>query len=159
MAIFKFTKENLQKADEILSKYPNKQAAIMPLLWLAQDQNNNWISKEVMDYIAKFLSIPPIRVYEIVTFYTMYNKEPVGKHLIQVCRTTPCWLMGSDKVLSACKKKLNINVGQTTRDSKFTLVEVECLGACVDAPVIQINKETHEKMTEDSVIQLIDSLN
>jgi NADH-quinone oxidoreductase E subunit len=157
---FKFTEENLKKAKEIIAKYPTgkEQSAVMPLLDLAQRQHNNWIPLAAMNCIAEMLEMPEIRVLEIATFYTMYNKQPVGKHLIQVCRTTPCWLRGSDEVTNACKESLNIDVGETSADGKFTLVEVECLGACANAPMVQINDSYYEDLDAESMTKLIDTL-
>lgn len=157
---FEFTKENLVLAQRIIAKYPDSQqrSAVMPLLDLAQRQHNNWIPKVAMDYIAELLNMPPMHVYEVANFYTMYNKQPVGKYLIQVCRTTPCWLRGSDEVTKACQNRLGIQNGQTSKDNKFTLVEVECLGACVNAPVMQINDDYYEDLTADSTLKVIDSL-
>jgi len=111
-----------------------------------------------MDYVAEFLEMPHMRVYEVATFYSMYNKQPVGEHLIQVCRTTPCWLRGSDDITQACKKKLGINIGETTTNELFTLVEVECLGACANAPMVQINDYYYEDLTPDSLCEIIDEL-
>lgn len=157
---FEFTKENLAKAQKIIAKYPKgkQQSAVMPLLDLAQRQHDNWIPVAAMEAIGNMLDMPFIRVYEVATFYTMYNKQPVGKHLIQVCRTTPCWLRGSDEVTSACKKKLGIEVGETSKDGLFTLVEVECLGACVNAPLVQINDDYYEDLDAKSMAQLIEDL-
>jgi NADH-quinone oxidoreductase subunit E len=157
---FEFTKDNLMLAEKIIKKYPKdcQQSAVMPLLDIAQRQNSNWIPKAAMDYIANMLDMPPIKVYEIATFYSMYNKKPVGKHLVQVCRTTPCWLNNAEGILKTCSKKLGINVGETTKDQKFTLVEVECLGACVNAPVVQINDDYYENLTEEKIESLLGNL-
>lgn len=157
---FEFTHTNLAKAKDIIAKYPTgcQQSAVMPLLDLAQRQHHNWIPRAAMDYIANLLEMPPIKVYEIATFYTMYNTQPVGKHLLQVCRTTPCWLRGSDGVTAACSKKLGIEVGQTTSDNNFTLAEVECLGACVNAPVMQINDDYYEDLTAEKIETILDDL-
>lgn len=157
---FEFNKENLAKAHQIIAKYPKgKQAsAVMPLLDLAQRQHNNWIPIAAMDYIADILEMPAIRVYEVASFYTMFNKQPVGKNLIQICRTTPCWLRGSDEVTKICKDRLGIDLGETTKDNKFTLVEVECLGACVNAPMVQINDDYYEDLKADTMLMLIDKL-
>lgn len=157
---FEFTKENLQKAKQIIAAYPKgkQQSAVMPLLDLAQRQNNNWIPRAAMDYIAEMLDMPFIRVYEVATFYTMYNKQPVGKHLIQVCRTTPCWLRGAESITDTCKQKLGIDVGETTSDEKFTLVEIECIGACVNAPAIQINDDYYEDLTPERTEEILDLL-
>ncbi|MDA0938822.1 MAG: NADH-quinone oxidoreductase subunit NuoE [Proteobacteria bacterium] len=158
--IFSFSEENLHKAKEILKRYPksNKRSAVMPLLHLAQEQNNNWISEEVISYVAKFLDMHEIHVYEIAHFYTMYNKKPVGKYLLQICRTTPCWLNGSREIEIACKKKLQIDIGQTTQDGKFSLVEVECLGACVSGPVMQVNNDYYENLDAKKTIALLEKL-
>jgi len=157
---FEFSKQNAKKAEEILKKYPteNKRSAVMPLLYLVQEQNNNWIPRAAMDYIAKLLEMTPMHVYEVANFYTMYNKEPVGENLIQVCRTTPCWLRGSDSIVELCKKKFNINIGETTEDKKFTLIEVECLGACVNGPVVQINNDYYEDLTPTRIENILDSI-
>jgi NADH-quinone oxidoreductase E subunit len=157
---FEFNKENLKTAQQIINKYPQgqQQSAVMPLLDLAQRQYDNWVPIAAMDYIANMLSMPVMRVYEVATFYTMYNKQPVGKHLIQVCRTSPCWLRGSDEVTTACKKKLGIDIGETTKDGKFTLIEVECLGACVNAPVVQINDDYYEDLDAASTERLLEAL-
>jgi len=157
---FEFTQENLAKAKEILAKYPQgkQRSGTLPLLDLAQRQNGGWLSREAMDYVANFLELPAIKVYEVATFYSMFNLKPVGKHLIQVCRTTPCWLRGSDKLTNACKDKLGIGLKETSSDGNFTLVEVECLGACVNAPMVQINDDYFEDLTADSMLQLIDDL-
>lgn len=158
---FKFSSVNQEKVKTILSKYPEnaKESAVMPLLWLAQKQNkDNWIPKAAMNHIAEILDMPPIKVYEVATFYTMFNKEPVGKHLIQVCRTTPCWLRGSDSITNACKKHLKIEKGETTKDGLFTLVEVECLGACVNAPMVQINDDYYEDLDSGKMVEILEKL-
>jgi NADH-quinone oxidoreductase subunit E len=158
--IFEFSKENTLKARAIIARYPEgrQRSAVMPLLYLAQRQNDNWIPKAAMDAIARMLNMPPMQVYEVAHFYTMYNKQPVGKYLIQVCRTTPCWLTGSDIVTRVCRKKLGIDVGETTNDGKFTLVEVECLGACVNGPVVQINDDYYENLSENKMTELLQNL-
>ena len=130
----------------------------MPLLDLAQRQHDNWLPRVAMDYVADMLGMPRIRVYEVATFYTMYNLKPVGRHFIQVCTTTPCWLRGSDEIVSACQKKLGIGLGETTADGQFTLIEVECLGACVNAPMAQINDDYYEDLTAERVTQILDAL-
>lgn len=157
---FKFSKPNQLEVEKILQKYPEKakESAVMPLLWLAQKQNDNWIPREAMDHIAEVLDMPPIKVYEVATFYTMYNKKPVGKNFIQVCRTTPCWLRGSDKLTKACEKHLKIKKGETTPDGEFTVIEVECLGACVNAPMVQINDDYYEDLTEDQMVKMLKTL-
>lgn len=157
---FEFTKENLKAANNIIAKYPegSQQSAVMPLLYLAQRQHNNWIPTAAMDVIADMLDMPKIHVYEVANFYTMYNKQPVGEYLVQICRTTPCWLRGSDEITRACRKNLGIDIGETTKDGKFTLVEVECLGACVNAPMIQINNDFYEDLDSESVCSILNNL-
>lgn len=157
---FEFTKENLKKINEIVAKYPKgqQQSAVMPLLDIAQRQHDNWIPTKAMDVIAEILEITPMKVYEVANFYTMYNKQPVGKNLIQICRTSPCWLRGSDDVTHACTSKLGIESGGTTKDGKFTIVEVECLGACVNAPVVQLNDDFYEDLDASSMSNILDEL-
>lgn len=164
-ASFAFTSENLKFAQEIIAKYPagRQQSAVMPLLALAQKQNNNWLPKMAMDYVAEMLSMPPVRVYEVASFYSMYNLSPVGKHFVQVCTTTPCWLRGSDGIVKACEHKLGIKMGETTKDGEFTLQEVECLGACVNAPMVQITShggadDYYEDLTPETTIALLEKL-
>lgn len=157
---FEFTPENLELARRIIAKYPagRQASAVMPLLDLAQRQNANWLPRAAMDYVADMLDMPRIRVYEVATFYTMYNRAPVGRHFVQVCTTTPCWLRGSDEVVAACRRKLGIDIGETTADGQFTLVEVECLGACVNAPMIQINDDYYEDLDAESTEKVLDAL-
>lgn len=157
---FSYTDKNMVEVKKHLAKYPEnrKQSAVLPLLHLAQKQEG-WVSKAAMDYIANMLGLAPIRVYEVATFYTMFNLEPKGKYLLQVCTTTPCWLRGSDEVMKACQKKLGIGLGETTADGKFSLMEVECLGACVNAPIVQVNNEYfYEDLDAASTARLIDDL-
>jgi len=157
---FEFTSENMKWAEGQLAKYPatRRQSAVMPLLTKAQEQNNGWVSVPVMEYIADMLEMPYIRVQEVVTFYTMYRQKPVGKHVIEVCTTTPCWLRGSDDVVAACKDELGIGFGETTADGEFTLLEVECAGACVNAPVIAYEKEYYEDLDTDSTRRFIKAI-
>ncbi len=157
---FAFTPENLERAKAHIGKYPEgrQASAVLPLLDLAQRQNGGWLSRSAMDYVALMLGMAPIRVYEAATFYTMFHLRPVGRHLLQACTTTPCWLRGSDQVVSACKKKLGIGLGETTPDGLFTLVEVECLGACVNAPVLQVNDDYYEDLDAKRTEALIDAL-
>ena len=154
---FEFSPEILARANAHMAKYPeNRQAsAVLPLLDLAQRQNGGWVSREAMAYIAGLLDMAEIRVYEVATFYTMLNLNPVGKYLVQLCRTTPCWLCGSDDLRSACKDELGIDVGDTTDDGMFTLVEVECLGACVNAPMVQINDDFYEDLSAGRLKEII----
>ncbi|QOD38648.1 NADH-quinone oxidoreductase subunit NuoE [Candidatus Wolbachia massiliensis] len=156
---FSFTSENLKKAKKFIEMYPKDKegSAVMPLLYLVQEQCG-WVPESAMRYVADMLNIPHIRVYEVANFYTMYNLKPVGKYLIQVCRTTPCWLCSSEEVLNTFKKKLGINIGETTKDNLFTLKEVECLGACVNAPVVQINNNFYENLTSKKVEDIITEL-
>ncbi len=157
---FVFTDENLIKVEKEIKKYPQdrKRSAVMALLNIAQEQSGGWISTVAMGEIANILKISPISVYEVASFYSMYNLAPIGKYLVQVCRTTPCWLCSSEDILSACKNFLGVNVGETTDDNMFTLIEVECLGACVNAPVVQINKKYYEKLTQKNIIDILSSL-
>lgn len=157
---FAFTSENAEKARAIIAKYPagRQQSAVMPLLTLAQQQNANWLPKVAMDYVAEMLGMPPVRVYEVASFYTMYNLEPVGKYMIEVCTTTPCWLRGSDAIVEACKTRLGIELGETTADGMFTLKEAECLGACVNAPMCQIGANFYEDLDARSIEAIINTL-
>jgi len=150
-ASFSFTPENNKQAATIIARYPagKQQSAVMPLLMLAQTQNGGWLTKPAMDMIASILGMAPVRVYEVASFYTMYNLNPVGKNVIEVCTTTPCWLRGSQAIVEACEKHLGIHVGETTLDGNFTLREVECLGACVNAPMCQIKNAGGEHFYED----------
>lgn len=156
---FEFSPENLKRAEDILKKYPPqyKKSAVMPLLDLGQRQLG-FCSISVMNYVAKFLQMPPMRVYEVATFYTMYNKQPMGKYHIQACTTTPCQLCGSDDIMEAIQSHLGIHPGQTTPDKLFTLSEVECLGACVNAPMVAINDDYFEDLKAESIIKILDGL-
>ena len=153
-----FSEDRLNKAKEIVAQYPQgkQKSALLPLLHLAQEENNGWLSVEAMDYVAEFLAIKPIEVYEVATFYSMYNLKPVGKYLFEVCQTGPCMLNGSDNIIEYIKEKLNIGVGQTTEDGMFTLKTVECLGACGYAPMMQLGKFYKEHLTKEKVDQIID---
>lgn len=158
---FKFSAENVKEIERYIAKYPKgKQAsAVMPLMDLAQLQNGGWIPEAAMEEIARILDMPNIKVFEVATFYTMYNLKPVGKHHLQICTTTPCWLVGSADVVTACEKHLGIKMGETTEDGLFTMSEVECLGACVNAPVIQRNgDDLYEDLTAENVVQVLDNL-
>ncbi|KAJ3041480.1 ndufv2NADH dehydrogenase flavoprotein subunit 2 [Rhizophlyctis rosea] len=156
---FEFNADNLKRAQEIIRKYPPqyKKAATIPLLDLAQRQNG-WTSISVMNYVAKLLEMPPMRVYEVATFYTMFNREPVGKYFLQLCTTTPCQLCGSDQILETIQSHLGIKPGQTTDDKLFTLVEVECAGACVNAPVLAVNDDYFEDLTPEATRRILDEL-
>ena len=157
---FVFTKESIKIINKIFLRYPEgkKASALLPLLDLAQRQHDNWLPKAAMSEIARMLNLPMIKVMEVATFYTMYNLYPVGKNLLQVCTTTPCWLRGSDDIVSVCKNKLGINFGETTKDNKFTLLEVECLGACSNAPMVQINDDFYEDLDKESIKNIIEDL-
>lgn len=157
---FKFSIQNMNNINKILLKYPKerKASALLPLLDLAQRQNDNWLPTAAMTEISSILDLPYVKVLEVATFYSMYNLSPVGKNLLQVCTTTPCWLRGSDEIVSTCKTKLGIDFGETTKDNKFTLVEVECLGACSNAPMIQINDVFYEDLEQNTMLKILDDL-
>ena len=146
---FEFSKKNKETADSIIKNYPSgkQQSAVMALLYLAQKQNDNWIPLSAMKYIAKYLDMPYIKVYEVATFYSMYNLAPVGKYFVQVCTTTPCMIRGSGKIVEACKKIISKKPGYINEDLDSSWIEVECLGACVNAPLVQINKDYYEDLT------------
>jgi len=145
---FTFTPESEEKAKAFVARYPEGRqfSAVMPLLDVAQRQNGGWLSQAAMDCVAAYLDMPPIRVYEVATFYSMYQLKPVGKVHVQVCTTTPCWLRGSDEIVDTCKRVLGIGMGETTDDGMFTLNEVECAGACVNAPMIQVGDDYYEDL-------------
>ena len=157
---FEFDAGNLKLADSFIAKYPEgwQASAVMPILDLAQRQNGGWLPKAAMDTVAGMLDMAPIRVYEVATFYTMYNLKPVGKHHVQVCTNLPCWLRGSDAVVDACRRKLGIDFGMTTEDGMFTLSEVECLGACVNAPMMQIGDDYYEDLDSGSTEEILEAL-
>lgn len=154
---FQFTEETMRLVEERIAKYPpeRKMSAVIPVLWLAQKQNDGWTSEPLIRRVAELLDMPNIRVYEVATFYTMFNLEPVGENLVQVCTTTPCWLRGSDDVVKACKKHIHENPHTISEDGKFSWMEVECLGACVNAPMLQINDDYYEDLDEASTAELI----
>lgn len=151
-------KLNDEKVKEIIARYPEgkQKSALIPLLHMAQDANGGWLDVPVMDYVAELLSIKPIEVYEVATFYTMYNLKPVGKYIFEVCRTGPCMLNGSDQIIDYIKDKLGIQEGETTPDGMFTLKPAECLGACGYAPMMQLGKHFREHLTPEKVDQIID---
>lgn len=159
-AKFAFTADNAKQAAAIIARYPagRQQSAVLPLLDMAQRQHDGWLPRAAMDHVAGLLEMALIRVYEVATFYTMFNLKPVGKHFVQVCTTTPCWLRGSDEVMGACRKRLGIDAGETTEDGQFTLVEVECLAACVNAPMAQIGDDYYEDLDADSMTRILDEL-
>jgi NADH-quinone oxidoreductase subunit E len=156
---FAFTPENLERAKAHIAKYPpgRQQSAVLPLLDLAQRQAG-WLPLVAMHRVAEMLGMPRIRVYEVATFYTMFNLKPVGRYLLQACTTTPCWLRGSDAVVAACEKKLGVGIDGTSADGLFTLVEVECLGACVNAPILQVNDDFYEDLDGPKTEALLDAL-
>eukprot|EP01113_Clastostelium_recurvatum_P005793 TRINITY_DN1259_c0_g1_i2.p1 TRINITY_DN1259_c0_g1~~TRINITY_DN1259_c0_g1_i2.p1 ORF type:complete len:254 (-),score=47.78 TRINITY_DN1259_c0_g1_i2:35-796(-) len=157
---FDFTDENYEEAKRIMAKYPPqyKQSASIPLLDLAQRQVGGWLPISAMDKVAKILGIPPMSVYEVASFYTMFNRTKVGKFHVQVCCTTPCMIRGAYDVLSACEKHLGVETGHMTKDEMFTLSEVECLGACVNAPMMQINDDFYEDLTPETAVAVLDKL-
>ena len=154
---FEWSEENFSKVKTIIDKYPSgkQQSAVIPVLDLAQRQNKGWLTKNIIEKVAETLSMSFIRVMEVASFYSMFNLEPVGKNFIQICRTTPCWLRGSDKLLEVAKNVTGCNLGETSKDDEFTLVEVECLGACCNAPMIQINDDYYEDLTEENFKNLL----
>lgn len=154
----KFSEEKLAKVQEIIARYPEgkQKSALIPVLHLAQEENNGWLSAEAMDYVAGLLRLTSIEVYEVATFYSMYNLKPVGRYLFEVCQTGPCMLNGSDGIIDYIKEKLGIGVGETTPDGLFTLKTVECLGACGYAPMMQLGKHYKEHLTKEKVDQIIE---
>ena len=154
----KFSEQKLSKAQEIIARYPQgkQKSALLPLLHLAQEENNGWLSVEAMDYVAGLLQIKPIEVYEEATFYSMYNLKPVGRYVFEVCQTGPCMINGSDGIIDYIKQKLNIGVGETTADGLFTLKTVECLGACGYAPMMQMGKFYKEHLTKEKVDSIVE---
>ena len=158
---FKFNAKSLNNAEKIISNYPKgkQQSAVMALLYIAQRQNDNWIPLASMKYIAKMLNMPYIKVYEVATFYTMYNLAPVGEYFVQVCTTTPCMLRGAYKLVDVCKNKISKNESKLSKDGKSSWMEVECLGACVNAPIIQINDDYFEDLDPQKLEKIIDQIN
>ena len=155
---FEFNERNIELAKKMINNYPEgkQQSAVMSLLYLAQRQNNNWIPLAAMKYIAKFLNMPYIKVYEVATFYSMYNLSPVGKFFYQVCTTTPCMLRGAYKLVEVCKKKISNKENEISSDGNSSWMEVECLGACINAPMIQINDEYYEDLDEKKLENIIE---
>jgi NADH-quinone oxidoreductase subunit E len=158
--IFEWSEKNFLKAKKIIEKYPanKQQSAVIPLLDLAQRQNKGWLNKNAIELVAETISMSFIRVLEVATFYSMFNLEPVGKNYIQICRTTPCWLRGSNKLSEVAKEVTGCKLGETSHDKEFTVVEVECLGACCNAPMIQINDNYYEDLNENSLRELLNNL-
>ena len=160
MSGFSFTADNATAAQAFIARYPEsrQQSAVMPILDLAQRQNGGWLSSAAIAYVADLLAMPRIRVLEVASFYSMYHQKPVGKHVVGVCTTTPCWLRGATEILDTCRKTLGIDVGETTGDGLFTLIEVECLGACCNAPMLQINDDYYEDLDGDSTEKIFAAL-
>jgi len=156
---FSFTPENRERSERIIARYPagRQHSAIIPLLDIAQRQNGGWLSREAIEHVAALLAMAPIRALEVATFYTMFNLNPVGRHLIQVCRTTPCWLRGADDLTATCKRKLGVGLKEVTADGLFSVMEVECLGACVNAPVVQVNDDLYEDLDPQRMEALVDA--
>lgn len=154
----KFSEEKLEQVNEIIARYPEgkQKSALIPLLHIAQDENGGWLDVAAMDYVAALLNLLPVEVYEVATFYTMFNLKPVGKYVFEVCRTGPCMLNGSDDIIQYIKDKLGIQEGETTPDGLFTLKPAECLGACGYAPMMQLGKHYKEHLTKEKVDQIID---
>jgi len=157
---FVFNSISLEAAKSIVIKYPKdkQESAVMALLYIAQKQNSNWIPLAAIKYIGKFLDMPYIKVYEVATFYTMYNLAPVGKHFIQVCTTTPCMIRGAYKLVEACKEKISENENELSKDQSCSWMEVECLGACVNAPMLQINDDYYEDLDKEKTLKILDKI-
>ena len=157
---FEFSTSSLEAVNTIIAKYPEgkQQSAVMALLYIAQEQNENWIPLAAMKYIGKFLDMPYIKVYEVATFYTMFNLSPVGKNFIQVCTTTPCMIRGAYKLVEACKEKISKNENELSEDNNCSWVEVECLGACVNAPMMQINNDYFEDLDKEKTLKILDQI-
>ncbi len=154
---FEFNSTSLDAANKIISNYPKdkQQSAVMALLYIAQRQNDNWIPLVAMKYIAKLLEMPYIKVYEVATFYSMYNLSPVGKYFVQVCTTTPCMIRGANKLVEACKEKISQNENELSSDKNCSWMEVECLGACVNAPMMQINDDYYEDLDKEKTLEIL----
>jgi|TARA_B100000749_G_scaffold276803_1_gene264655 NADH-quinone oxidoreductase subunit E len=157
---FEFNSENLSNAKKIIENYPEgkQQSAVMALLYITQRQNNNWIPLVAMKYIAKLLHMSYIKVYEVATFYSMYNLSPVGNYFIQVCTTTPCMIRGAYKLVEACQEKISKNEKELSKDKSCSWMEVECLGACVNAPMMQINDDYFEDLDKEKTLKIIDQI-
>ena len=154
---FEWSEKNVNKIQKIIEKYPpeKQQSAVIPILDIAQRQNNGWLSRKAIEKVAETLSMSHIRVMEIATFYSMFNLEPIGKYFVQICRTTPCWLRGSDKLVNVANEITRSDNGSTSDDNKFTVVEVECLGACCNAQMVQINDDYYEDLNENNFKKLL----
>ena len=158
--LFEFTKENLKRAEEEIKKYPHerKASAVLGLLYLVQNQNDNWIPLAAIKYVAKILGMPYIKVYEVTTFYSMFNLSPVGKYFVQICTTTPCMIRGAKKLTDVCKKHISRNENELSENKLCSWAEVECLGACVSAPMMQINQDYFEDLDENNAEEIIQRL-
>ena len=158
--VFEFNSNSLEAAKAIIQKYPKdkQQSAVMALLYIAQKQNNNWIPLAAMKCIAKFLNMPYIKVYEVATFYSMYNLAPVGKYFVQVCTTTPCMIRGAYKLVEACKEKISEKENELSKNKNCSWIEVECLGACVNAPMMQINDDYFEDLDKEKTLEILDKV-
>ena len=157
---FTFNAENKKRISELLTHYPEdrRQSGLLPLLWMAQRQNKGWLSESALKEVAQILNVPFLRVFEVATFYTMFRLKPVGKNFVQLCRTTSCWLRGSDKLRDTCTRFLKIAPGEVTEDGLFSFEEVECLGACANAPVVQINDHYFEDLTPQTLQRVLEDL-
>ena len=157
---FEFNSSSLEEVKKEIAKYPNgkQQSAVMSLLYIAQKQNNNWIPLSAMKCIAKFFDMPYIKVYEVATFYSMYNLSPVGKFFVQVCTTTPCMIRGANKLVEACKEKISKNESELSNNKSCSWMEVECLGACVNAPMMQINDDYYEDLDKEKTLKILDKI-
>ena len=157
---FQFSEKNLNRAKETMNRYPKekKASALMPLLYLVQKQNNNWIPLAAMKYLANMLEIPYIQVYEVATFYSMYNLSPVGKYFVQVCTTTPCMISGAEKIVKVCKSKISQTQNELSDNKMCSWMEVECLGACINAPMMQINEDYYEDLNEEKTEEIINMI-
>jgi NADH-quinone oxidoreductase subunit E len=157
---FAFSPETMKKVEVILAKYPPawRQSAVLPLLHLAQEQHGGWLPRAILDYVADFLGMPRIRVYEVATFYDMYNTDPVGRVQVRACTTTPCWLCGSDEVVRACRDALGVDLGESTPDGRFYLREFECLGACANAPILWVDDVFYEDLDYESTKAILEAL-
>ena len=157
---FQFSENSLKAANQIVKNYPKgkQQSAVMALLYIAQRQHDNWIPLSAMKYVAKFLKMPYIKVYEVATFYSMYNLSPVGEYFIQVCTTTPCMIRGAYKLVDACKEMISENENTLSKNGKCSWMEVECLGACVNAPMMQINEDYFEDLDKEKTLKILDKI-
>ena len=157
---FQFSDDGLARCDEIIARYPEgrQQSAVIPLLDLAQREAGGWLPTSALEHVAEYLGMAKIRVLEVASFYSMFNLEPVGKNFVQLCRTTPCWLRGSDDLREVAEEVAGCGLGETSEDGTFTVVEVECLGACCNAPMVQINDDYYEDLTADNFRKVLETL-